>query len=460
MPLGSNKISVNKNKFNAGSGGLANLPVFNITETLSGASDPSTTIDYQTVTYNITSNRANTVVYYNFDGTAVGTDFSNTSLSGNITTDGDGNATITKTVAVSDLTDDLTFKLQLKKGATGDVLAESGVNRIYAAQYPNITLANSSQISTGNIYLDGTYHQLTSSDTLTVNDVGSLASNAFLTVIGYYDSSSFYHNNAFKVLAVGGGGGSGANTNLKYYGGGGAGGNVVSTSANVENLTNTTYTMTVGTGANCLTVTTTTQGSDIAGANTQVFAGTLFEIVAEGGEGGDVSTDPDGGNVSTFVGGDGARTVAGGVTYSGAGGGASASANGSDGSVRTSSGFGDSGQATGGAGADGVVIAETDRPDYAGTSIGSLTLGGGGGGSAHNDFGNNAETAGQGGAGGGGRGFGGLTTITSGTDGTGGGSGGGGFATGPNTAKGGDGVIYIRYPSGTDFRFISNVNLT
>lgn len=434
MPLGSSKISVNKNRLNAGSGsGLVNV---SITDSISNTS--VSPIDYRTVTYDITSNRPNSTFYYEMEGNILSQDFAD-GITGNVTTDSNGNAQVIKTITDNVVFgDDLDFKLNIRRSnvPNSTLFADSNVNIIYAAQYPNISGANSTFVNTSNVYLDGKFHEITSDTTITVNDKGSIASNAFLTVIGYYDTDSYYYSNAFRVLAVGGGGAGGISSSTAD--GGGAGGNVTLSTVTLADIQDTTYTLTVGAGG-----TGTFNADGGAGGNTSVFAGSTIEIISEGGGGGQANTnDADGGNVAGFVGGDG-KYQSGSTQRWAAGGGASPSGNGSDGLIADTP--------VGGNGADGTVISLTNRPEYAGTTLGGGVYGGGGGGSARKMVGGTSAPVqhGFGGTGGGANGGGGT-----GVDGLGGGGGGG------SGTIGGSGYIAIRYPAGTDFRFISSVDLS
>tara|TARA_R110000803_G_scaffold36651_3_gene78779 strand:+ start:8239 stop:9639 length:1401 start_codon:yes stop_codon:yes gene_type:complete len=465
MPLGSSKFARNKNKFAAGTGtGL--IPVINITDTISNVN--VSTIDYRTVTYDITSNRPNTRFSYEMAGNVSQNDFTDAKSYDDFTTDINGNAQIIKSVTAAG-SDNLDFKLNVVNGIFpgNEVFANSNINIIYAVQYPDISGGNVVVIDTGNIYLDGKYHTLTVDNaTININTTGTLKTNAFKTITGYYDATSYYYNNVFRILAISGGGGS-ANIADVAAGGGGAG-TVLLTSANVENLANIVYTTTVGAGG-LSTSDVVAQPAGNPGSNTIVFAGTSIEInVGPGGEGGKTGSNPDGGNSSLFVGGNG--VVSANLNYATGGGGAGAGNVGGHGAIVgsiTPRGGGVTYADANGYDGMGQTIYRHENPMFNGINPNALNrYAGGGGGSGINLTGNPAYY-GRGANSsyydsvlteGGGNGVGlpgvnpGPSNPTSGVNGTGGGCGGG-------ADKGGDGIIVMRYPAGTDFRFISNVNL-
>lgn len=99
MPLGSNKFFVK----NITPGDLSSPPAvtLNLSESYSGESTTGFTTDYSIISYNITSNLANTTLDYEIVGNVSSSDFTDATLSGNITTDSNGNATLTKTIVTS-----------------------------------------------------------------------------------------------------------------------------------------------------------------------------------------------------------------------------------------------------------------------------------------------------------------------------------------------------------------------
>ena len=112
MPLGSSKIAVNKNNTYSGSGtGL--IPVVSITDAISNVSVSS--IDYRTITYNITSNRPDTRFSYILEGNVTVSDFTDGAIQADFTTDTNGNAQIVKDVTTTG-SDNLDFKLIVTNG--------------------------------------------------------------------------------------------------------------------------------------------------------------------------------------------------------------------------------------------------------------------------------------------------------------------------------------------------------
>lgn len=448
MPLGSRKITAYKNKFNAGGGtGGFSTTVNIVSETLSN--NVNAEIDYQTVTFDITSNRSNTTFYYAFTGNITASDFTDATVSGNITTDINGNATISKTVVGNvNLGDNLDFNLNIKRSVDGSILTQSNTFIIYAIEYANVfTGANSTVVSTGNIYLDGTYHETIINSYFTINSLGTMQSNAFLTMHGFYDTDSYYYNSLFQVLAIGGGGGCGSHTSGTT--GGGAGGNVVLSTVDVQTLEATGYTLTVGIGGD-----PNYGDARVNGSNTIIFDSSNIAITAYGGEGRytqsiyPTQTEYNGANSANYIGGDFGTYFLSPYTHVGAGGGASDAENGYDGGLSGSTVYP-------GNGANGVIIQNELSPWYDGTA-GTRTYGGGGGGGNYRG-GFLTYSGGLGGDGGGGRGG---ATALAGTNGASGTGGGGGGCANFDQYYGGSGRIVIRYPTGTNFRFLSNVDLS
>jgi hypothetical protein len=455
MPLGSSKIAVNKNNTYSGSGtGL--IPVVTITETISNASVSS--IDYRTITYDITSNRPDTRFSYIMEGNIAGSDFTDGAIIADFTTNANGNAQIVKNVTTTG-GDNLDFQLTVTNGIFpgNTTLATGNINIIYSVEYPDITGGTVETVNLGNLYLDGNYHTFSGNDTLTINSTGTLTTSVFKSFIGYNDSNSYYYNNLFRVFALGGGGGS---ANIPdgsggFVAAGGGGGGTWSVSAtDADNLSNISYTANVGAGGLSVSVIDTPGGS---GGNTVIFGGTGFEISKPGGTGGTGGSSANGGNSSLFVGGSGVQTAN--LNYNAGGGGGGLGKEGQDGQVLgavTPRGGGTQAAGTGEPDfGKGTSIASNERADYAGLLIYGI-YGQGGGGSATRGDGPAYGGIMYGGfdrVGGNGRPGLYLSQPSNGADGTGGGCGGG-------MDKGGDGLLQIRYPAGTDFRFISNVDLS
>ena len=476
MPLGSNKISVNKNRLSVGSGPLPSDPAsFSIDAVLSNdyldAQGYTKSFFFdtdQTVTYNITSNRPNATLDYSIAGTGIVAEDFNGPISGNITTDSNGDATITRTVE-SDLSlnTNVSFTLSLIRESTSQVMATSNTFNIYNIEFPNVSVTganvNTLDASINNLVFDGTVHEIKEDANITINNLGTLQDNVFQVMIAanviYSPQANYvYIDRPLPVAVVAGGGGGSAND----AGGGGAGGEVVYLKDSyVSQLTETTYTVTVGEGGL----------SGVSGGNTVVFGGTAFEISAEGGGS---PTGGNGGSVAGVSGGSQATNNPFNNTYGGGGGAGryryynwntdtdiDVSATGSAGRVERD-GFTSRYNAFGGAGANpGFLSDQITReiwPNYTGTNPTQVIYyGAGGGGGAFTTSGG-IEVRGNSGDAGDSLGKGGTSSVspTQGRDGTG--MGGGGSGTGAYSVAGGNGVAILRVPKGPDFRFITSSN--
>jgi len=312
MPLGSNKISVNKNKFNAGTG----VSVIDVTvaQVFSGNTnaDPSSlsatdwdpfSPDADTITYNISTNVPNVTMRYIIDGTNMQTsDFTDNTLASNITLDSNGNATVTKTITSTTGGGHKEFNLKITRPQNeNSVFAQtanvnlyemipwdiSGGDTIETSDYIYPVTADHSTPAVGGSRLH--YFTTPGNATLTVNNYGNLDGNVDLWTRMYHTqdysnpptpitnySSAFWRDDdgpqspvlqnwdRIISLVIGGGG-------AENVGGGGAGefGLLHYPRANVGAGT---YTVTVGGG----------------GANSTIFAGnaSLSRTAWGGGDGG------------------------------------------------------------------------------------------------------------------------------------------------------------------------------
>ena len=482
MPLGSSKISVNKNKPIGGGTTQSDPASFTINDVLSNdyldaqgytayyLVDPN-----QTVTYNITSNRANATLDYTISGTGIVSDDFDGPITGNITTDTNGNATITRTVE-SDLSlnSNINFTLNLIRESTSQVMATSNTYNIYNIEFPNVSVTGTNVTSfdttINDLIFDGTVHEIKDDATVTINSLGTIKANVFQVLIGAnanpsaISANQVYRNRPLPVAVVAAGGGGSAND----AGGGGAGGEVVYLQDSfVSQLTETTYNFTVGAGGQ----------SGVAGGDTVAFAGQAFEISAEGGSS---PTGGSGGSIDGIGGGSQATNNPFNNTYAGGGGAnrmqfykwdenASIDSGipGTDGRV-TRVGFTSNYNAAGGAGAGisyssgGTVINQiTTRlqwPDYSnvnGTQQVFRGMGGGGGGFTTTG---GSESPGNSGDTGSLNGRGGTSTLVPRDGSVNTGMGGGGTGTGSYNTVGGSGIAYMRVPKGPNFRFITSAN--
>tara|TARA_R100000734_G_C3318292_1_gene112302 strand:- start:2728 stop:4242 length:1515 start_codon:yes stop_codon:yes gene_type:complete len=165
MSLGSGKLGFFKNtQRGVGGTGIPDTGIMNIDVALSGNtthansntfSNSFETPDANTITYSITGIVTNTTVKYEFTG-VTGSDFTNTTISGNITTDANGNASITKTVTSSGGHKTVDFKLIHPTNNT--TLVEASTVNLYEVTPITITGGDTtvtSQIMSESISDDG-----------------------------------------------------------------------------------------------------------------------------------------------------------------------------------------------------------------------------------------------------------------------------------------------------------------
>ena len=338
MPLGSNKLSLNKNKIAGGGGGRA--IVVDLTESFSGNTAvlptaetfpdywriyaPITT-DADTMTYSIATSVPNATVRYVISGDGIqASDFTDNTLASNVTLDNNGNASIVKTITTTTGSGHKTFNLKITRPTNEDsVFAQSANVNLYEMVPWDIsggdTVVTSPYIggyNTGNPNVppngDATYvggsrmHTFSTpgTSTLTINGYGNLEGNVNLWTRMYHTEdadnppdpgslpagqkylSAFWKDNDLAgysttvdnwdnliSLVIGGGG-------ATQVGGGGSGemGILHYPRANVSEGT---YTVTVGAGST---------GAGIGG-NSTIFAGnaSLSKTAWGGGDGGDGS---------------------------------------------------------------------------------------------------------------------------------------------------------------------------
>jgi len=248
MPLGSSKFQ-NKN-VQLGNGPGIPIPelLFTITESYSG----NTLIapDATTVTYTITSDVTNTTVGYSFTGNVASGDFTDATLSGNIVTDGNGNATITKTVTSSGGHKDFVMNL-VRPDFPNITLATSNTTNCYEVTPITISGGDTTITSnvaqadytSGQIFISSKIHKFTSTGNanLTITDFGNYNGNANIWENQYMtsDSNSYWQEGLRLRSLVIGGGGSGQ---------GAGAGEVGALGYELANITPNTYVVTVGAG--------------------------------------------------------------------------------------------------------------------------------------------------------------------------------------------------------------------
>jgi hypothetical protein len=473
MPLGSNKLSLNKNKsFGTASADIPPVSVAIASELSNnylveqGYTAYYLVVPNQTVTYNITTNRPNATLNFSITGSVVAADFT-APLTGTITTDTNGNATLVRTVVSNvALTTNVNFKLQLTRPGTSELFAQSDTLNIYNIEFPSVTVTGTNVFSfntvINNLIFDGTVYQIKDDATVTINSLGTLQDNVFQVLIGANPNplaivaGQVYRDRPLPVAVVAAGGGGSAND----AGGGGAGGEVIYLQDSyVSQLTETTYNFTVGAGGQ----------SGVSGGDTVAFAGEAFEISADGGGS---PTGGSGGSVAGVSGGSQATNNPFNNTYAGGGGAGrlqfynwqaddirDINIVGPAGAVYRN-GFTSNYSAVGGSGASVPTfndrILRAEWPDYANVNgTQQLFFGMGGGGGAFTTTGG-SESPGNGGDTGSLNGRGGTSAIAP-RDGTAtAGMGGGGTGTGAYTTTGGSGIAVMRVPYGPNFRFITS----
>lgn len=268
------------------------------------------------------------------------------------------------------------------------------------------------------------YHEFTSSD------VGTTESYTFEITKGFTKQA--------RVIVVGGGGSGGATS--AFLGGAGGGGNVLD-ETNVQLEQNYTYQIQVGKGGDAAFPGKSFPNATQNGANgdsSRFFVGTLINLTAQYGEGGNGNSTPTtntngGDSGGGFLGGDDN-----GINFGG--GGAGATQDGED--------AGDGGTNTAGDGGDGVTL----NLGYTSPTFGTSTIGvGGGGGGATTGT---AFDTGIGADGGGNGAFNAQAQAQDGDRHTGGGGGGGLERDLPDPEDdrgsiGGDGIVIVIYPTGS-----------
>jgi len=245
-----------------------------------------------------------------------------------------------------------------------------------------------------------------------------------------YAFTPLFTSNTFSILVVGGGGaGAGDGGSIPPAGNGGGGGGGVLYNNNTLTMNNgVTYTITVGAGAGIGL--SPTQSQRLGGGSSIISGSGFTTLTANGGGGGGYWT----GNAGQAggCGGGGAQNA-----------GAGSATQTSIGSATGAGNAGAAGSSGGGGGGGGAGAAASNTNGGAGilnTITGNSYYYGGGGGGTGNSNGSGGSTDA-----GGGSGTAGATNPSPGQDGRGGGS--GAQISGGNTARGGSGVVIIRFKS-------------
>jgi hypothetical protein len=237
MPLGSSKISVNKNRLNAGAGGGQPLSI-----TLQETAVSST------VTYDISSNLPeNITLYYTTVGDSVASDFTDNSLTGSVTTDSNGDASFTRIVSNNNIgtsTQTLDFSVNIVRSlSTGGILAQGNTHTI-----ENIVplTASASAGYSSNITIDWQLHKIFVLSDIDANNTMDADSTSSFNILDLGSNA----NSSVEVLLVGGGGGGGLAlaSNVQTSAGGGGGGDTVLQTVPVANLAVQSYVATTAAG--------------------------------------------------------------------------------------------------------------------------------------------------------------------------------------------------------------------
>lgn len=271
MPLSSKRFF--RNKHDTGGGTQFQLEI-NIVEEFSGNSNvkyPANAVvqdldDATTITYTLDSNAPNALLRYEIEdlgNNLVAADFSDSTLAANVTTDGNGNATVIKTVTSTTGTGHKNFRLKVVRptDTTLDLALGSNVN-LYEVIPFDISGGDStytSNISGNNYTNDGVVYAAMRSHTftttgnsnLTITNYGNFEGNANLWKNVFATDSWQSYNRTkiqgtypadilIKTITIAGGGAG--------IEGGGGGGDIVNATYNPANVLPGTYIMHVGTG--------------------------------------------------------------------------------------------------------------------------------------------------------------------------------------------------------------------
>ena len=227
-----------KNKTSVGTGSVVGPFTFSVSE-----SSNTTAIVYSIDT-NIT-NEPN--LYYNITGTNISSnDFSDNQLSGNVTLDSNGNATITKTITDTNIDSsiDKTFQFNLFRSSTSDnILANSNITTIQSIEPIQYSVSGGDAPFRANISnVEYTFTRFDSTYGPTDFQFTKTGSNA---------------NAIVEFVTIGGGGAGGTQYRLwragaeeyRLNGAGGSGGEVKYANVAIANIDlNVTMNVTVGTG--------------------------------------------------------------------------------------------------------------------------------------------------------------------------------------------------------------------
>ena len=294
-----------RNKFQT-PGAPSFTPTVNIEETLAANG-----LQY---TATITSNLPSTTLDFDLIGNVTTAEVSNQPLTGNITTDSGGNATLVRNANVAITSDLHTFQTHIQNPFTSSNLAIGNTITLSGTINKNIQLARSgNQGTVSNVTIANVEYTLYS-----FTDPGNTA----ITMTVLADSEDF------STFAVGGGGGGGGfhNPSQNNSGGGGSGGTMVAANITINNASVFHANVGAGGSAGAHGVFAFQGGDSLVGTSSN----SIQYLKGTGGRPGS------NGNFSSpnFFGGNG------GIGYSGGGGGSGSSGGGTGGAFANDGGGG------------------------------------------------------------------------------------------------------------------------
>ena len=212
MSLGSGKLGFFKNR-QLGVGGAA-IPINTaviLNLVYSGNSDIS--VEANALTINIDSNFSNQTVNYAITGNIASSDFTDATLTGNLTLDSDGNASITKTIVSTTGAGHKDFTFSLLRPGSNVILANTNPQYIYEVIGDTITGGDSVDthiIEAGNHRV----HKFTTvgNANLTISSFGNESGNTNIWSRYFQtdNSNSFFDSSvvgtAFRATVIGAGG--------------------------------------------------------------------------------------------------------------------------------------------------------------------------------------------------------------------------------------------------------------
>tara|TARA_R110001606_G_C15331439_1_gene645608 strand:- start:35 stop:1570 length:1536 start_codon:yes stop_codon:yes gene_type:complete len=200
MPLGSNKF-FSKN-YPLGDGNPLPSPTqFTLTTAYSGnssvLSSGNITPDATTVTFNLDSIYANLTIGYEILGNITGSDFTNTTISGNVVTDGDGNVSIARTVSSSGGHKDFYLRLYNPEDSDITVVTSNSTN-IYEVT-PITASGGDVEVTLGYDHFGGLVDANKLAGTRNHIYYNGGNSNVSITSVGNYDGNANIWENQYMV---------------------------------------------------------------------------------------------------------------------------------------------------------------------------------------------------------------------------------------------------------------------